>query len=186
MKNFIKQLLRENIYYHGMSQPINDEPLTKFEPKVGYRSYSWSNTPREVNSPWTFFTDEYELAAKFASSRGDMFRDKKIRSKSVILKFDIDESKLNILDLTNNGVGSSNFYFVLLKIGIDLEKDGDFYYTLINNDITSVWPVLDNENYTNLITKAGFNAVRLIENSEGSKSLAILTSIVNDVIKPIG
>ncbi len=169
-----------------MSQKIDAEPFKNFEPKVGYRSFSWSSTPREVNSPWTFFTDDYEFATKFASSRSDMFRDKQIRSKSVILKFDIDESKLNILDLTNNsGPENTDFYFVLKKIGIDLEDNGDFYTTLINNDITGVWPVLDEEEYTNLIIKAGFNAVKLIEDSNGTQSLAILTSIVNNMIKPI-
>jgi len=180
MKELIKKLLKEGIYYHGTTLPKDNTTIDKFINKTGIRSNAFIGYTREVNSLWTFFTDSVDLARKFGSSKTDFYHDKaNFKYKTVILKYEIDENKLNILDLT-----TEDYEFKLEKIGINLIK----IYGIGMYDIEMMWELLDEDEYTNIIVNAGFNAVKLIENiGENYKgvSLAILTKIVNNVIKPL-
>ncbi len=186
MKSIIKKLLRESIYYHGAALPKDNPTISNFITKTGYRSNPMLQMQREVNSPWTFFTDSEDLARKFGGAKVEgLYHDKgDFRYKAVVLKYDIDDTKLNILDLTIEGGAAVNGYeFALLKIGIDLSE----LYGVGGYDIDMMWELLDDNDTTNIIINAGYNAVKLIENGTGynGTSLAILTKIVNNVIKQL-
>ena len=173
-------MLREGVYYHGTVLPKNVMNIDKFIGKTGFRSNAFVGYVREVNSPWTFFTNSYELAQKFGSSKTEVYHDKgNFNYKTAILKYEIDENQLTILDLT-----TEDYEIKLQKIGVNpIDIYGIGMY-----DIDMMWQLLDEDEYSNIIVKAGYNAVKLIENISNSyhgTSLAILTKVVNNVIKLI-
>lgn len=179
VKNF-KQFVNESIYYHGTALPKSNPKIDNFKRKVGYRVNQMMFTSREVNSPWVFFTDNYDLAMKFGSAKTDgLYVDKGDYShKTVVLKYDVNESDLIILDLT-----SSDYELNLESIGIKLWE----LYGIGMYEQDQMWDLLDDDEISNIIIKSGINAVKLIENGTGynGKSLAIHISIVNNVIKKI-
>jgi hypothetical protein len=179
VKNF-KQFVNESIYYHGAVLPKSNPNIDNFKTKVGYRVNQMFGIVREVNSPWVFFTDNYDLARQFGSAKNDgLYNDKGDYShKTVVLKYDINESDLNILDLI-----SSDYEFNLESIGIKLWE----LYGIGMYEQDQLWGLLDDDEISNIIIKSGINAVKLIENGIGynGTSLAIHISSVNNVIKKI-
>lgn len=175
-----KQLVNESIYYHGTTLPKSNPKIDSFKTKTGFRSNSMTGLKREVNSPWIFFTDDYNLAQKFGSAKTDgLYQDKgDFSHKTVVLEYDIDESKLNILDLT-----MGDFIEKIQKI-VDSDILSNYYGSMVafyDIEIEDTWELLDNNIISNIIIKNGFDSVKLIEN--GGKSLAIHISKVNTVIK---
>lgn len=175
-----KQSVNENVYYHGTVLPKSNPNIDNFKTKIGYRGNPMVGILREVNSPWVFFTDNYNLATQFGSAKADgLYYDKSdFTHKTVVLKYDINESDLNILDLT-----SSSYEFKLEAIGIKL---WDLYGVgMYSQD--QMWDLLDDNEISDIIVKNGINAVKLIENGTGydGKSLAIHISKVNKVIKKV-
>ena len=175
-----KRLVNESIYYHGTVLPKSNPNIDKFKSKVGYRGNQMMGISREVNSPWVFFTDSYDLARQFGSAKTDgLYHDKgDFSHQTVVLKYEINESDLSILDLTTN-----DYEFKLEEIGIKLWE----LYGVGMYKQDEMWDLLDDEEISNVIIKSGINAVKLIENGTGynGKSLAIHISKVNNVIKKI-
>ena len=181
VKNF-KQFVNESTYYHGTTLPKSNPNIDSFKTKTGYRGNAMTGIKKEVNSPWVFFTDDYNLAEKFGSAKTDgLYHDKGDFSyKTVILKYDINESNLNILDLTTDN------YVEKIEKNIDSSILSNIYGSMVafyDMDIDDTWELLDEEKISENIIKNGFDSVKLIEN--GGKSLAIHISKVNTVIKLI-
>ena len=179
VKNF-KQFVNETIYYHGTTLPKSNPNIDNFKTKIGYRGNAMLGISREVNSPWVFFTDNYDLARQFGSAKTDgLYHDKgDFSHQTVVLKYDINESDLNILDLTTDDYESN-----LENIGIKLWE----LYGVGMYEQDQMWDLLDDDEISDTIIKSGVNAVKLIENGTGynGKSLAIHISKVNNVIKKI-
>jgi hypothetical protein len=177
LKNW-KNFLNESIYYHGTTLPKTNANIDNFEQKIGYRVNPIMNITREVNSPWVFFTNNYNLAKQFGSAKTDiLYHDKGDFSyETVVLKYDIDESDLNILDLTKD-----DYEFKLESIGIKLWE----LYGIGMYEQDQMWDLFDDKEISDKIIKSGIDAVKLIENGTGynGESLAIHISKVNDVIK---
>ena len=172
-----KKFVNESIYYHGTVLPKSNPNIDKFKSKVGYRGNTMMGISREVNSPWVFFTDNYDLARQFGSAKTDcLYHDKGDFSyQTVVLKYEINESDLSILDLTTN-----DYEFKLENIGIKLWE----LYGIGMYEQDQVWDLLDDDEISDVIIKSGINAVKLIENGTGynGKSLAIHISKVNSVL----
>ncbi len=177
VKNW-KQFVNETIYYHGTTLPKSNPNIDNFKSKVGYRGNPMMGISTEVNSPWVFFTDNYDLARQFGSAKTDgLYHDKgDFSHQTVVLKYEINESELNILDLTTN-----DYEFKLENIGIKLWE----LYGVGMYEQDQMWDLLDDDEISDVIIKSGINAVKLIENGTGynGKSLAIHISKVNNVIK---
>ncbi len=92
------------------------------------------------------------------------------------MKYDINESELNILDLTKD-----DYEFKLESIGIKLWE----LYGIGMYEQDQMWDLFDDKEISDKIVKSGIDAVKLIENGTGynGESLAIHISKVNDVIK---
>lgn len=169
----------EKTYYHGTILPKTNLNIDKFVSKKGYRGNAFLGN-REVQSKWIFFTDDNDLAYEFGSSKIDIYHDKgDFSHKVTVLNYDIDESKLNILDLT-----TEDYENKLEDIGIKLWIE--YGYGMYSID--SMWQLLDDEEFSNIIYNNGFNSVKIIENLSSSyqgTSLAIHTDVVNDIIKKI-
>lgn len=180
VKNF-KQFVNESTYYHGTTLPKQNPNIDSFKTKTGFRSNPMSGIKREVNSPWVFFTNDYDLAKKFGSAKTDGLYHNKgdFSHQTVVLKYDINESKLNILDLTTND------FIEKIEKYVDSDILSNYYGSMVafyDIDIEDVWELLDENKISDIIIKNGFDSVKLIEN--GGKSLAIHISKVNKVIKP--
>jgi hypothetical protein len=180
LSKIIQSKLRESVYYHGTVLPNTNPTIDKFKATTGYRFNPFIGTQREVKSPWTFFTNDYDLAQRYGASKAEgMYYDKRDFShKHVVLKYEINESDLNILDLTTD-----DYETVLEKIGIKLWD----IYGMGMYEQEQMWRLLDDEELSDKILKAGFDAVKLFESPTGEMgtSLAIHLDIVNDVIKQI-
>jgi hypothetical protein len=181
IKNF-GQFLNESIYYHGTVLPKSNTNIDVFKTKIGYRSNLMAGIKTEVNSPWVFFTDDYNLARKFGSAKTDGLYHNKgdFSHKTVVLKYDINESNLNILDLTTDD------YIEKIEKNIDSIILTTIYgsmFAFYDMDIDDTWELLDEKEISDIILKNGFNSVKLIEN--GGKSLAIHISKVNRITKQI-
>jgi hypothetical protein len=179
VKNF-KEFVNESIYYHGTTLPKSNPKIDSFKTKTGFRSNSMTGLKRLVNSPWIFFTDDYHLAQKFGSAKtAGLYHDKgDFSHKTVVLEYDIDESKLNILDLT-----MGDFIEKIEKI-VDSDILNNYYGSMVafyDIEIEDTWELLDDNIISNIIIKKGFDSVKLIES--GGKSLAIHISKVNTVVK---
>ena len=171
--------VNENIYYHGTVLPKINQNIDSFKKNTGYRTNPMLDILREVNSPWVFFTTDYDLAYKFGSSKTEgLYHDKNDFSyQTVVLKYEINENKINILDLT-----TKDYEAELEDIGISLI---DLYgIGMYSQD--QMWELLDDEEISKTI-QSRFDAVKLIENSSGYKgiSLAIDINKVNNIIKKI-
>lgn len=175
--NKIKNV-NETIYYHGTVLPKSNPDIDNFKRKIGYRGNPMLGISREVDSPWVFFTDSFDLARKFGSAKTDgLYYDKgDFSHKMVVLKYDINESDLNILDLTTDDYESN-----LEKIGVDLLE----LYGIGMYEKDQMWDLLDDDETSDIIINSGIDAVKLIENGTGynGTSLAIHISKVNNVIK---
>ena len=167
----------KGVYYHGTTLPKSNPNIDNFKSKVGYRGNQMMGISREVNSPWVFFTDNYDLARQFGAAKTDcLYHDKgDFSHQTVVLKYNINESDLNILDLTTN-----DYEFKLEEIGIKLWE----LYGVGMYKQDEMWDLLDDEEISNVIIKSGINAVKLIENGTGynGNSLAIHISKVNSVL----
>ena len=167
----------KGVYYHGTTLPKSNPNIDNFKSKVGYRGNQMMGISREVNSPWVFFTNNYDLARQFGSAKTDcLYHDKgDFSHQTVVLKYNINESDLNILDLTTN-----DYEFKLEEIGIKLWE----LYGVGMYKQDEMWDLLDDEEISNVIIKSGINAVKLIENGTGynGNSLAIHISKVNSVL----
>lgn len=180
IKNFT-QFVNETIYYHGTSLPKSNPKINIFKSKEGYRNNPMIGAITKVKSPWVFFTDKYDLARKYGSAKTDgLYHDKgDFTYKTVVLKYDINESDLNILDLTTD-----DYEFKLESIGISLIE----MYGIGMYDQDQLWELLDDDKISNIIIKSGINAIKLIENVSdeyNGYSLAIHMNKVNDVIKEL-
>ena len=163
------------VYYHGTILLKSNPNIDNFKSMVGYRSNPMLDITREVKSPWLFFTNDYDMAYKYGSSKINMYVDKGNNSYTVkVLKYTVDETKLNILDLTG-----SDYEFKLKEIGIDLVKEYGMY--MYSQDM--MWELLDNDEMSNIIFGAGYNGVKVLE--DNGTSLAIYNRIVNDVIEKV-
>lgn len=169
--------MNESVYYHGTVLPKSNPNIDKFEVKKGYRVNSMVGTSREVYSPWVFFTDDYDLARKYGAAKAEgLYYDKgDFSHQTVVLKYDINENDLNMLDLTTN-----DYEFKLEKIGIKLWD----VYGMGMYEQDQLWDLLDDDEISNIIIKNGINAVKLIENGTGYNgiSLAIHINKINDVV----
>jgi len=175
----LRKLLKEDIYYHGTTLPVKNPTLDKFVQKTGYRSIMSVNY--EVKNPWVFFTKNYDLAYYFGSQKTDSFYHSKgnFSYKTFVFKYDINESNLNILDLTNE----DDYEFKLEDIGIKLYE----YFGIGMYNINQMWEILDDEEISDKILRSGFNAVKVVEktSSYNDYSLAIHISVVNDKIQKL-
>ena len=173
-------LVNESIYYHGTTLPKSKPNIDKFKAKVGYRGNEMLGISREVNSHWVFFTDNYDLARYFGATKTEgLYHDKGDFSyQTVVLKYEINESDLNILDLT-----TEDYEFKLEDIGVKLDE----LYGVGMYEHDQMWDLLDDNEISDTIIKSGFNAVKLIENGTryNGKSLAIHINKVNSVSEPI-
>ena len=172
--------MNETIYYHGTTLPKSNPNINNFKTKKGYRHNSMTGLSREVKSPWVFFTDDFHLAQKFGAAKTDgLYHDKGDFSyKTVVLKCQIDESKLKILDLSNNDYITKIEKIIDNNLLIKMYGSVQAFYDI---DIDDTWELLDDVEISNSIMKSGFNSIKLIEN--GGKSLAININVVNDVVK---
>jgi hypothetical protein len=174
----IKESFNNEIYYHGTTLPKSNPNIEKFKETLGYRSMPMAGIVSEVTSPWVFFTDNYELAYKYGSIKTDELHHSKgdFTYGSTVLKYKIDISKLNILDLTQD-----DFESKLYDIGIDLDK----LYGYGNYHQESMWGLLDEKETSDLIVNSGFDGVKLIEDigSHNGMSLAVYMNKVNDSIE---
>lgn len=179
VENFGRQL-HETVYFHGTSLPKENPNIDKFEKRTGYRSGVFTGIITESSSSWTFFSEDVDFARKFGYAHTERHEDSGNRKNTtVILKYDIDESSLNILDLR-----TEDYETKLEKIGIKLWEM--YGYGMYEQD--QMWQLLDDEETSNIIVQAGFNAVKIFEDLFGNRgeSLAIHIDKVNSVIKKIG
>jgi hypothetical protein len=179
IKNF-KQFVNESIYYHGTTLPKSNPKIDNFKTKIGFRSNPMTGLKREVNSPWVFFTDDYNLAQKFGSAKTEgLYRSKgDFSHKTVVLEYDIEDTELNTLDLTTDDYVEKIQNIVNDNILTNLYGS---IYAFYDIEIDDVWELLDDNEVSNIIIENGFDSVKLIEN--GGKSLAIHISKVNKVVR---
>lgn len=175
IKTSIKDYLKEGTYYHGTPLPKDNPTIDKFVSKKGYRSNAYTGL-REVKSPWIFFTENESMARTYGAEKTDgLYHDKgNFNYTNFVLTYQIDESKLNILDLAKD-----NYEFVLEDIDIKLYE----YFGMGMYEQEDMWELLDDEEISKHIVEKGFDSVKLIENigSYSGTSLAIHISKVNNV-----
>jgi hypothetical protein len=168
--------LAENIYYHGTTLPKTSPDIDKFRSETGYRGNTMLGSNRKVKSPWVFFTDDSDMARKYGETKTEyLYHDKgDFTNKTVVLKYDIDETLLKILDLT-----TKDYELNLKNIGIDLIE----LYGIGMFKIDDMWDLLDDDEISNTIIENGYDAVKLVENN--GTSLAIHINKVNDIINKL-
>lgn len=172
IKRYI-DFINEKRYYHGTCLH-KDSDIDKFDIKKGYRSFFGVNYG--VEAPWVFFADDPHIARKYGAAKTELYHDKgNFSYKTKVLEYEIDESKLNILDISND-----QYEFTLQNIGLDpIEIYGMGMYRL-----NEMWELLDEKEYSDIIVNKGYNAVRLME-PDDTISLAIHISVVNDIVERV-
>lgn len=175
MKEFIKKLIRENIgtkiMYHGTALPINNFNFEKFLKVKGYSSSTFLGVTEEERF-FGFITPNKEMAIEYANHT---IESKPKNYKKALIVVYVDFSKLNIIDLSNEETFEDN----LNKIGFKLWDSGYGY------GVNDMWKLLDEPEIVKLIKNAGFNSVKLIEDSVGiiGISYGILLDEINECVK---
>lgn len=170
------KILSEGVYYHGTTLHRDNPDIDAFKITAGQRSNPLVGLTREVYSPWVFFTDDEDVAEMYGSAKTDGIYHSRgdFSHKTVVLKYRINESRLNILDLT-----TEDYEFKLQNIGIDPIK----WFGMGMYEQDQMWELLDDNEMSDKIIQSGYNAVKLIESdvSYSAESLAIHINIVNKV-----
>lgn len=197
-------LISENLqkYYHGTSIPIGDNIFNKFQRNKGIRVYGIVNQTYDVISSWIFLSDNLNIAKKFAYSKSDYNNQRKRTHTNSVITTEIDTKKLKTLDLTVEE--DSDIEEELIRIGLtdmelyNIEMDENEFYSVPKSYGMSIysywglgwekdqlWKLLDNENISIKIKKAGYNSVKLLEPDGNGISLAIDIDKQEDLIKII-
>jgi hypothetical protein len=158
-----ESILEENIktYYHGTST-VDGKPFDKFIKSKGARtSISGVN---EVEVDWSFFTEDKELAMKFARAKQDYYDDQGKKTKPIVIEVNIDLSNMKVLDLSND-----EYEDELARIDSKIAPYN--YYGIGNYFQTQMWEWLEDKYTSDIIINNGVNVVKLLEpNQDGGYS----------------
>lgn len=167
---------KNGLWYHGTAITSKKvDPFKDFKKTTGYRM-SGLGTINRVDSDWSFFTQDKELASKFARRKCDSIEDRHPSALPVLYEININTNMLKILDLfcdeyEENLERVSDYLYPPNYFGIGMYSQDDMWKLLDTSD---------DEQATRDIINAKFNAVLL--NEHDSQSLAIHHSVVNRVI----
>lgn len=153
--NIIREVSENKIYYHG-----SDVRIDKYYPTKIKRGMFGGEYKNDVY----FFSDDIEVARKFAEDRGG--------KNGVINKVNLNVEKT--LDFTDFDFTES----FLGEIGYLGSEEFDL-------DLTQLWTLLDDREFVDIIKGLGYDSVKLLEPETikyGATSIAVLDS---DKIIPI-